>query len=88
MLKWARCCFHKKCAGTRYIKLVFLHLVGSTGHVVHSGVYGVQNIDKLFFMLGWARCGFHKKDIGTHYAEPVFLHLVGSMGRAVHSGAA
>jgi hypothetical protein len=26
--------FHKKCAGTHYAELVFLHLVGSVGHVV------------------------------------------------------
>jgi hypothetical protein len=32
-----RCDFHKKHAGTRYNKLVFLHLVGFVGHLVHSG---------------------------------------------------
>jgi hypothetical protein len=29
---------HKKHVGTRYSKLVFLHPVGSAGHVMHSGV--------------------------------------------------
>jgi hypothetical protein len=38
MLTWARCCFHKKHARTRYAEFVFLHLVGFAGHVVHSGV--------------------------------------------------
>jgi hypothetical protein len=33
---WYR--FHKKHAGTRYAKLLFLHLLGSVGHVEHSGV--------------------------------------------------
>jgi hypothetical protein len=36
MLALAQCGFNKKCAGTRYAELVFLHLVGSTGHVLHS----------------------------------------------------
>jgi hypothetical protein len=31
---WAQCGFHKKCVGTCYRKLVFLHLLGSVGHVV------------------------------------------------------
>jgi hypothetical protein len=31
---------------------MFLHLVGSDGHVVHSGASGKQNVNVLFFMLG------------------------------------
>jgi hypothetical protein len=37
---------------TSYDELVFFHLVGFAGHVVHSDRYGPQNIDLLFFMLG------------------------------------
>jgi hypothetical protein len=72
---------------TRYAELVFLHPVGSTGHVVHFGVSRVRNVDALFFMFGWDWYGFIKKRDGTRYAEPVFLHLVGYIGHVVHSGA-
>jgi hypothetical protein len=78
MLLWARCGFHKKHDGTRYAELVFLYLVGSASHVVHSGVSLPQNIDALFFMQGWARCGFHKNRTRTRYAELLFLHPAGS----------
>jgi hypothetical protein len=30
------------------------------GHVVHSGVFGVQDVDTLFFMLRWDQYGFDK----------------------------
>jgi hypothetical protein len=40
MLVWARCNFPKKHTRTRYAELVFLHLVGSAGHILHSGASG------------------------------------------------
>jgi hypothetical protein len=64
---------------------VFLHPVGSAGHVVHSGAFRTQNVDALFFMVCWAQCGFHKKRARTRYAELVVLHPVGSVGHVVHS---
>jgi hypothetical protein len=87
MLGWAWYGFDKKRFRTLYTELVFLHPVGSAGHVVHSGASGASNIDELFFKLGWARCSFHKKHTGTRYVEPMFLHLVGSVGHIVHFGA-
>jgi hypothetical protein len=41
MLGWDQYECQKKCAGTHYAKLIFLHPVGFVGHVVHSVVAGV-----------------------------------------------
>jgi hypothetical protein len=87
MLGWDQYGFDKKCIGTRYAELSFLHPVGSVGHVVHYGASEAQNIDTLFFMLRWDRYVFRKTCAGTHYAEHVFLHPAGSVAHIVHSGA-
>jgi hypothetical protein len=85
MLGLDRYGFHKKRVAIYYTELVFLHLVGCAGHVVHSSASGAWNIDALFFMLGCARCGFHKKRTGTRHTELLFLHPVASTSHVVHS---
>jgi hypothetical protein len=40
MLGWDSYGFDKRRTGTRYVELVFLHLVGYAGHVVHFGASG------------------------------------------------
>jgi hypothetical protein len=65
---------------------MFLHLVGSTCHVVHFSASRPRNINGLFSIIGWARCGFHKK-CRTRYTEIVFLHSVEYVSHVVHSDA-
>jgi hypothetical protein len=68
---------------TYYAKLVFLHPVGSSGHIVHSVASGARNVNTLMFKLGWDRYGCDKKCAGTHYAKIVFWHPVGSGARNI-----
>jgi hypothetical protein len=84
VLGWDWCGFHKKCAGTRYAELVFLHPMGTVGHVVHSSLSRVRNVDALFFMPVWARYDFHKNRTGTRYTELMFLLPVGYAGNVAH----
>jgi hypothetical protein len=86
LLRWALCGFCKKRRGTRYTELVFMHRVGSAGHIVHAGAFRARIVNALFFMLGWDRYGFNKKNAGTCYVEHVFLHPVGSAGHVVQTG--
>jgi hypothetical protein len=52
MLGWPWCGFHKKNVQTLYAKLVFLHLVGSAGHVVQSGASGRETSTDYFSWSG------------------------------------
>jgi hypothetical protein len=66
---------------------MFLHPLGSVGHILHSGASGAQNVNIVFFILVWAQCGFDKKHDETRYSEPMFFNLVGSTVHIVHSRA-
>jgi hypothetical protein len=48
MLGWARCAFHKKHVGTRYIELVFLHPVGSAAYIMYFGASGRETSTHYF----------------------------------------
>jgi hypothetical protein len=72
ILGWYRFGFQKKCNETYYAEVVFLHSVGSTGHVVYCSASGAPNVDALFFLLGWDLYGFHQKRDGTRYTKLVF----------------
>jgi hypothetical protein len=75
--------FLKKCVGTHYAKLVFLHPVGSVSHVLNFGTFRARNIDALFFMLRWDRYGFHKKTRrGTIHRTCVFAFGVICVSRS------
>jgi hypothetical protein len=87
ILGWDRYGFDKKRSMTRCAELVFLHPVGSAGHIVHSSASEARNIGTPFFMLGCDRYGFPKNRPGTHFTKLVFSHPVGYAGHVVHSGA-
>jgi hypothetical protein len=61
---------------THYVELLFLHLVGSAGHIVPFGASGERVIDTLFFKLRSGQYEFDKKRFWTRYAELVFSHPV------------
>jgi hypothetical protein len=82
MIDWAYADPTKNRPGNHYIEQVFLHSVGSAGHVVGSGTFGVQSNESLIFH-DWS--GTHKKRIGTRYTELVLLHPLEYVGHVVHS---
>jgi hypothetical protein len=55
MLGWDLYGFDKKRVGTHSAKLVFLHPVGSVGHVVHSDAWGSEMLIHYFSCSGVTR---------------------------------
>jgi hypothetical protein len=64
MLGWERYGFNKKHFGTSYHKLVFLHPVGSAGHVVHSDASGREMSMHYFSCSGGAGTDCRKSAMG------------------------
>jgi hypothetical protein len=87
MLGWDRYGFKKKHTRTCCSQLVFLHPLGSVGHVEHSDVSAARNVIAQFFILVLDWYGFDKTHTWTRYGELVFWHLVRFAGHAMHSSA-
>jgi hypothetical protein len=64
--------FRKKHVRTHYAALVFLHLVGSAGHVVHFNVSEAPKVYALFSCLGRVGSGSTKSAPG-HISLNLFL---------------
>jgi hypothetical protein len=89
-VKYRRTIFHagetgtdsKKRAWTRYTKFLFLHPVGSAGHVVHSG----HETSTHSFLCSTGTATDSTKSVPGHVMPNfLFLHPVGSTGHVVHS---
>jgi hypothetical protein len=52
ILRWDQYGFDKKRIGRRYTELVFLHPIGSVGHVAHSGTSGHETSTQYFSCSG------------------------------------
>jgi hypothetical protein len=84
MLGWYRYRFHEKHTGTRYVELVFLHPVGSTGHVVHSAHPGCETSEHYFSCLGGSGMDSKKAQWNTLRRTCVFTSG-GICGHGEHS---
>jgi hypothetical protein len=73
MLRWAQRGSHKKHVGTCHAKLVFLHPVWSTCHVVRFCCVRGTKHQNTIFMLGWAQCEYHKKSTLWHVTPNLCL---------------
>jgi hypothetical protein len=71
---WAQCGSNKKRARTRYTELVLLHPMGSTGHVVHSGMFGAWHVDAVFLCSGEPVLDPTKSVLG-HVTTNVCFHI-------------
>jgi hypothetical protein len=83
---WAQCRFHKKRVRTRYAEPLFLYLVESAHHRVHSGVSGARNVDTIF----QARVGpmqITQKEHRDTLRQTCVLHPVGSTVHILYSSA-
>jgi hypothetical protein len=78
MLGCARCVFHKKRIGTRYVELVFSCPVGSVGS--YGALWCVWAMKRRHTI-------FHARMGSVWFTELVFLYLMGSTGHVVQFGA-
>jgi hypothetical protein len=77
ILRWDRYGFHKKLIATHYAELVFLHPVGSVGHVVHPVRPGRETSIYYFSYSDGTSTDSTKSTSGHIMSNLCFLHPVG-----------
>jgi hypothetical protein len=78
----ALCSFHEKRSGIRYDKLVFLHPVGFTVHVMYCGTVSIKKLDRthyaqLLFLHPMGSVGnvVHSVSTGVRNVDALFFML-------------